>query len=192
MSYKRKFNGSDALMAESARTIYNLFLEDLDEFTTFHTLFTAEYATNFLNQINAADTVNTDVSTLAKQGIETQKVLTAMEQSRQLYLRIKTHAQWAFAPSPATIKEFTKGYTNVGRNQPKMLLFLETLEKVVNKHSESLTTGGGMPSTLITELTTVKTQLKTANVQQEVYKKQRLVLTEERIRILNDCYTTML
>ncbi|CAL2082633.1 conserved protein of unknown function [Tenacibaculum sp. 190524A02b] len=181
-------------MAESARTIYNLFLQDLAQFTAFNTRFTSEYATNFLNQIDTADTIVTDVSTLAKQGVETQKVLNSMQIARILYNRIKNHAQWAFPENSAIIKEFTSGYKKIHRSQPKMLVFLDTLEKVVAKYLEVLTdvTKGGMPANIVEELATVKEQLKTANVQQEIYKKERLVLTEERVSTLNDCYTTMI
>jgi len=194
MSNKRNYNGTDAYMAESARTMYNLLVQDLPYFTAYNTRFTSEYATGFLNQINAADTIITDVNILAKQGVETQKVLTAMQEARRLYNRIKSHAQWAYeATSPAIVKEFTSGYSKIGRNQPKMLLFLETLDKVVNAHINILTDAnkGGMPEAIVGELIAIKEQLKTANVQQEVYKKQRLVLTETRVNSLNDCYATM-
>lgn len=194
MNNKRNYKGTAVYMAESARTVYNLLLEDLPKFTAYNTRFTVEYANEFLNQINAADTIITDVTILAKQGVETQKVLTAMQQASQLYNRIKNHAQWAFEKtSPAIVKEFTSGYNKIGRNQPKMLLFLETLEKVINTHIKELidVNKGGMPRVLLSELIVIKEQLKTANVQQEVYKKKRLVITETRVNTLNNCYATM-
>lgn len=96
METRRKFKGSDAFLVESARTIYNLFTQDLERFTAFNARFTSEYETAFLNQIDAADTVVTDVSTLAKQGVETQKVLIEMQNASRVYNRIKSHAMWLF------------------------------------------------------------------------------------------------
>lgn len=193
METRRKFKGSDAFLAESARTIYNLFTQDLEHFTAFNTRFTSEYAAAFLHQIDAADTVVTDVSTLAKQGVETQKVLIEMQNASRVYNRIKSHAMWAFPDNPAVLKEFTTGYRDASKNQPKMLVFLETLEKVVTNYLDDLTdvTKGGMPASIVEELATIKDELKSANTQQEVYKKQRLVITQDRISALNDCYTTL-
>ncbi|WP_417801181.1 hypothetical protein [Tenacibaculum sp.] len=114
MEARRKFKGSDAFLAESARTIYNLFTQDLERFTAFNTRFTSEH------QIDAADTVVTDVSTLAKQGVETQKVLIEMQNASRVYHRIKSHAMWAFPDNPAVLKEFTTGYRDASKNQPKI------------------------------------------------------------------------
>ncbi|MGG8497171.1 hypothetical protein ACQY1Q_12200 [Tenacibaculum sp. TC6] len=193
METVRKFKGSDAFLAESARTIYQLFLQDLPQFTAFNARFTPEYAATFLSQIDAADTVVTDVSTLAKQGVETQKVLIGMQEASRVYNRIKSHAAWAFPNNPAVLKEFTTGYRGASKNQPKMLVFLETLEKVVTNYLDDLTdvTKGGMPAAIAAELATIKETLKGANTQQEVYKKQRLVITQDRINALNDCYATL-
>lgn len=195
MKHRRKFQGSDAFMAENARTIYNLFVQDLAQFTAYNTRFTSAYAETFLAQINAADKVVTDASIVAKQGVETQKVINVMQQARRIYNRVKSHAQWAFADvSPAIVKEFTSGYKAASTNQPKMLVFLETLENTVRAHLEDLTDSakGGMPPNILDDLVAIKEQLKTSNVNQEVYKKQRLAITEERIVTLNSCYQSLM
>ncbi len=192
---KRMYVGSDAFMAESARTIHNLLTQDLSTFQAINTRFNSAFLEDFLSKIDAADKVVTDSNVVAQQGSETEQVLTAMQRARKLYNRVKNHATWAFAQnSPATLNEFTTGYRKASRRQPEMLVFLETLERVITKHLTILADAnkGGMPDTVLEELRSIKEELKSKNVTQETSKKQRGVLTEQRINTLNNCYRVMI
>ena len=190
----RNYQGTDAYMAEAARTIHNLLVQDLADFTAVNTRFTQEFADNFLAQITAADEVITDYAVLAEQGVDTAQVLTAMQRARKLYSRIKHHATWAFGNSPATIKQFSTGYRDASRKQAQMIVFLETLANVVEQHKEALTDPalGGMPNDLPGEITALRQELQSRNTIQEVRKKDRPLLTEQRINTLNACYRAML
>lgn len=191
---KRLYQETDAYMAETARTIHSLLVQDLAVFSAINTRFTPAFANAFLQQIEAADAVVTDTTVYTAIGVETEQVLTAMDQARQLYHRIKNHSLWAFPNSVAIQKEFTTGYREASRSQPEMIVFLETLEKVTQKYLAELTdsTKGGMPTALAAELESIRTQLQQKNTQQEFKKKERPVLTEVRIQTLNTCYQTMI
>lgn len=190
---KRMYQGTDASMTETARTIYNLVLQDLPTFSSINARFTEAFVADFLNQINAADQVVTDAETASALAVETEQVLTAMDSARLLYNRIKNHALWAFPQSAATVKEFTNGYREASRVQAQMIVFLDTLENVAQKHIADLTdpNKGGMPASLLSDIATVREALQQKNTQQEFKKKERPVLTETRINTLNTCYLTM-
>ncbi|CAL2086361.1 hypothetical protein [Tenacibaculum sp. 190524A02b] len=191
---KRLYDGADAFMAESARVIYNLLVKDLEKFTAYNSRFTTDYAANFLVQINAADAVVTDVSIVATQEVLTRNVLKAMREARTIYSRIKSYVELTFGTAhPTIVKEFTSGYRAARRSQPKMLVFLDVLEKLTHKYVEALTNSakGGMPIGVLNDLVAVKTTLLNANIAQETFKKERLVHTEKRITVLNDCYHTL-
>lgn len=74
-STTRIYQGPDAAMAETARTIYNLLVQDLSAFSAVNSRFTATFAADYLNQITAADEVITDSETAAAVGVETEQVL---------------------------------------------------------------------------------------------------------------------
>lgn len=189
----RIYQGTDASMAETARTIYNMVVQDLPAFSAINSRFTAAFTDAFLTQINAADEVITDAATSSAIAVDTEQVLTAMDSARLLYNRFKNHALWAFPESPAKVKEFTNGYREASRVQAQMIVFLETLEQVAQKYLTDLTdpNKGGMPASLLIELSTVRTLLQQKNTLQEFKKKERPVLSEIRINTLNTCYKTM-
>lgn len=191
---ERHYDGADSYMAETARTIHALLVQDLAIFSAINTRFTTQFANDFLAQIQAADEVVTDTTAQTDLAVETEQVLTAMDTARQLYNRIKNHAIWAFPSSIAIQKEFTTGYREASRSQADMIVFLDTLEKATQKYLTQLTdpTKGGMPAAIFNEIETVRLSLRQKNTTQEYKKKERPVLTEERINTLNACYDTLM
>lgn len=67
MSNNRFYNGTDAYMAESARTIHQLLTADVAQFSAFSSRFNAAYLDDFLAKIDAADAVITDEPVLSQQ-----------------------------------------------------------------------------------------------------------------------------
>ncbi len=194
MSNNRLYSGTDAYMAESARTIHQLLTTDVAQFSAFSSRFNAAYLTDFLAKIDAADAVITDESIISQQITKTEAVLTAMDRARLLYRRAKAYAELTFADTrPVLIQEFTRGYAEARQNQPKMIVFLEMLWNTVNTHSDALKdpTKGGMPNNFADEIEALREELQSKNVTQETFINTRTTLAESRINTLNACYTKM-
>lgn len=193
MKYNRMYSGTDAFMAESARTTLGHLQDDLAEFTAYSSRFDAPYVAGFEAAVDAADNVITDDAMAAQQMTKTTGVLDSMEQARRVYRRAKSYAELAFADSPARVNEFTRGYSDARQNQAKMIVFLDSLENAINQHSADLTNpaGGGMPATFTAQVTAARSALQSQNLDQELFIDQRSTTAEDRIKILNACYRKM-
>jgi hypothetical protein len=64
---KRNYSGSDANMAETARTTHGLFVNDLSSFTAFDADLNQSYADDFETNISAAETVVRDTAIIDQQ-----------------------------------------------------------------------------------------------------------------------------
>jgi hypothetical protein len=176
-------------MTETARTIQSLFASDIAKFTNFDSTLTPAFATQFLAAVVAAETVVADSSVVDQQVQKTELVLAAMEKAKAKYGDVKYFVQKTFPNSPGTQNEFgLNDYENARKSTPQMVQFLDEMSKACVKYQPQLL-AAGYNAPAIVEIQTIRTELLTANSTQEVFKKQRPKLTEDRIIILNTCYT---
>ena len=184
----RAYNGSDAQMTEYARVAHNLLISDLTKFTTFDSTITAAFATQFLTAVTNAETVVADTAVIDIQVQKTELIQTAMEKAKGKYADVKYFVQKAFPQSVATQNEFgLNDYERARKSSTQMIQFLDEMSKACVKYQTQLV-AKGFTAAAITEIQTIRTELQTANTNQEVFKKQRPKLTEDRITILNNCY----
>lgn len=184
----RSFNGSDVYLTETARTTHTLFTADLAKFTAFDPTMTAAFATQFLAAVTAAEVVVADTAIVQQLGQKTELVATAMEKAKSKYNDVKYFAQKAFPDSPATQGEFgLNNYDKARKSTPQMIQFLDEMSKACIKYQTQLL-DKGYSEAAIAEIQTIRTELLNSNAGQEVFKKQRPKLTEDRIIILNTCY----
>ena len=187
----RNYNGSDALMAQAARVTQSLVEEDLALFNAFDSTITAEYNDDFLMAIIAAEVVVADTSIVDQQVQKTELIQVAMEKAKSKYNDIKYFAQKTFPQSPGTQNEFgLNDYERARKNSEQMIEFLEEMSKAAVKYQRELV-AKGLAQDAIAEIQTIRTELLGANTNQEVFKKQRPKLTEDRIITLNACYDIM-
>jgi hypothetical protein len=185
---KRNYLGSDAEMTTYARVIHSLMTADLVKFTTFDSTLTAAYAAQFLTAINNADTVVADTAVLDIQVQKTELIQTAMEKAKSKYADVKYFVQKTFPTSLATQNEFgLNDYDRARKSSTQMIQFLDEMHKACVKYQTQLV-AKGLNAAAIAEIQTIRTELQTANTNQEVFKKQRPKLTEDRIIVLNTCY----
>jgi len=115
--------------------------------------------------------------------------MAAMEKAKSKYADVKYFAQKTFPNSVGTQNEFgINDYDKARRNAPQMVQFLDEMSKACVKYQTQLL-ANGCNAAAIAEIQTIRTELLTANSAQEVFKKQRPKLTEDRIIILNTCYS---
>jgi hypothetical protein len=185
---KRNYLNTDAQMTEFARVAYNLMNSDLAKFTAFDSTLTAAYATQFLTAITAAETVVADTAVVDIQVQKTELIQTAMEKAKGKYADVKYFVQKTFPSSVATQNEFgLNDYERARKSSPQMIQFLDEMSKACVKYQTQLV-AKGFNAAAIAEILTIRTELETANTNQEVFKKQRPKLTEDRIIVLNRCY----
>lgn len=185
---KRNYLNTDAQMTEFARVAYNLMNSDLAKFTAFDSTLTATYATQFLTAITAAETVVADTAVVDIQVQKTELIQTAMEKAKGKYADVKYFVQKTFPTSLATQNEFgLNDYERARKSSTQMIQFLDEMSKACVKYQTQLV-AKGFNATAIAEILTIRTELQTANTNQEVFKKQRPKLTEDRIIVLNTCY----
>jgi hypothetical protein len=185
---KRNYLNTDVQMTEFARVAYDLMNSDLAKFTAFDSTLTATYATQFLTAITAAETVVADTAVVDIQVQKTELLQTAMENAKDKYADVKYFVQKTFPESIATQNEFgLNDYECARKNSPQMIQFLDEMSKACVKYQTQLV-AKGFNAAAIAEILTIRAELETANTYQEVYKKQRPKLTEDRIIVLNKCY----
>lgn len=184
----RNYNGSDASLAESARATQMLLATDLALFTAFDSTINAAYANLFLAAINAADTVVADTAIVDQQVQKRELIIDAMNSAKNKYSDVKYFVQKTFPTSAGTQGEFgLNDYERARRNPSQMIQFLDEMSKACVKYQTQLV-AKGYTAAAITEIQTIRTALLNANSNQEVFKKQRPKLTEDRIKVLNSCY----
>lgn len=184
----RNYTGSDAFMTESARVNYNLANSDLAKFTTFDSTINASFMSDYLAAVVAAETVVADSAISDQQVQTTENVLSQMDLARAKYNEVKYFVQKAFPNSAATQGEFgLNDYMDARRSESKMIQFLDEMHKASVKYQTQMV-AAGYNAPAIAAIQTVRTDLLNKNTTQEVFKKQRPKLTEDRIKILTTVY----
>lgn len=184
----RAYNGSDTQMTEYARVAYNLMNLDLLKFTTFDSTITAAYATEFLTAVTNAETVVADTAVIDIQVQKTELIQLAMEKAKGKYADVKYFVQKAFPQSLATQNEFgLNDYERARKSSTQMIQFLDEMSKACVKYQPQLI-AKGFTEEAIAEILAIRTELLSSNTDQEIFKKQRPKLTEDRITTLNKCY----
>jgi hypothetical protein len=187
----RMYSGSDANMTETARAIYDLFATDLTTFKLFDSTLNDAFQTQFLSEVEAAEQVVDDAVVIDQIVDLSSKADDHLEKAREKYDDVKYFVQKAFPNSLGIQGEFgLNDYMRVRRNRTEMASFLHEMNLTCNKYSAELL-AAGFNQAAIDEILTIRTNLLDKNASQELLKRQRPKLTEDRIIILNTCYNTM-
>lgn len=185
---KRNYPNSDAEMTETARIIHGLMVADLAKFTAFDSTTAAPYAALFLTAIDDADTVIADTAVIDIQVQKTEAIQAVMEKAKGKYADVKYFSQKAFPTSIATQNEFgINDYERARKSPTQMIQFLDEMHRACVKYQAQLV-AKGFSAAAIAEIQTIRTELRTTNTDQGVYKKQRPTLTADRVTVLNNCF----
>ncbi len=188
----RTYEGSDTFMLESAEVMQAAFVGDLADFTAFDTSLDAAFATAWNTAIAAARATATDPTIVGEQKDRTQQVQAAMEQCRNAYTDLIYFAEKAFRTQPGILKKFGKGesYLKARQNQPRMLELMEEIAATATEYTAQLTAAGA-PASVINAPAAAHANLKTLNIDQNLYIKDRMEYTRERIEAYNAVYAIM-
>ncbi len=187
----RIFSGSDADMVQASRVAHGLFTEDKPAFISFDSSFADPFGENWLQKIENAAAVSQDSQYVGGQSELTENVETIMENCRTFFQSMKYFIEKAFPGQTAIHVQF--GYNDYDasrKSETRMIKFLDMLHKAAVGHSAKLIEAG-FPQEKIDNIAALSKQLSDADYAQEMAKKKRPSVTQERITILNDCYEVM-
>ncbi|MHB8842629.1 MAG: hypothetical protein ACYC56_12740 [Candidatus Aquicultor sp.] len=188
---KRVYAMSDAEALELEKTIRGCFVLDKADFIAFDEKFNAPFETEWLDEITAAEEEARDNAIVSQQTALTAEVTKWMEESKKIFQASKYHIEKAFPTSKAVQNEFGYAdYDKARQAQSKMIQFMNQFYKTAVKYSSQLI-AKGFTQAKIDEIGSVKTALDGANQKQEAFKKDRGVLTQERVGKLNTAWQRM-
>lgn len=181
----RTYSMSDSEMLEESKIKQGHFIEDKAEFEAFDQDFRDPFVQNWQSQIASTELESSDSEIKGVQVQLTKKVQNIMKQCTSSFQDMKYFVEKAFPGDKAVLNEF--GYNNYhadSKTQAKLILLMQQAYGVASKYKEQLG-AAGFSSTKIDELLSLKDQLNEANQEQELYKSNRPVLTQDRIDKLN-------
>ncbi len=185
---QRKFNVTDAEMIQASRVFQQLFVTDKENFTALDTDFIDPYADDWLAKIDEAAAVAKDVLLKDTLAAKTELVAAALDNCRKHYMKMKYFIEKAFPGQKAIWNEFGYNDYNKARNsEVKMLQFMLMLHAASLKYGRELNNAGYL-SEDIPVIEQLYQELLMADNAQEIFKKERVLLTAERIGVLNDCW----
>lgn len=186
----RHYKISDLEMREDSVTVHALFDADVADFTAFDPTLNPTYAGAWQAAITAADAVDTDEHYRDLIQQKTELVNQAMGLCRKKYNDVKYFALKAFPGNAAVQKEFGfDNYNSARQSDTKLQEFMKTMHATAEKYKLTLTEvtiGYSQPQ--IDEILTLASQLDADNITQEVFKKEQLTNTQNRITKLNAVY----
>jgi|GEM_PF-2911193 len=185
---KRLYAKADSVMFQESRTINAFATEDLADLTAYDTLINAAYLTSHLALITTAEGVPTAEVIADQLSQKSEAVKQDMSACASHYQDIKHFALKAFETSPGTLNEF--GFDNFDkarRSQAEMIVFMRTLNTVVEAYAAQLRTKGA-PDALIAQGPALLDSLQTHNSEQEKFKGTAEGLTATRVTANNEVW----
>lgn len=187
----RLFKFSDAELIQHAEVTAESLPDDIDDFIAFDSTIEAGYPTKISEALAKHNAMKPDALIVNEQAELTQKVNTAIANCNTTFKTILFFVKKAYANNMAVQKQFgINEIEKVRKNQPKLVLFMETLAQTAAKYKTDLVTAG-CNQAVIDQLPTQAETLRTANIAQEKSKKERSVITQERVAVMNEIYSVL-
>ncbi|MBI4946167.1 MAG: hypothetical protein HY840_07175 [Bacteroidetes bacterium] len=189
---KRIYHVADSTMLDSADVFHALYVVDEADYSGFSSaIFTANFKTDFLAEINAARAVVQDMINIDEMAEETALVTAKTKECADYFISAKFFIEKAFPDNQAVWNQFGyNDYRKASRSQSKMIGFMEMFFIVATKYTAQLN-AQGFTAAKIAQIQTLETQLRTEQLDQETFKKNRPLWTQDRIIILNKPYQRM-
>ncbi len=187
----RIYTGPDAEMIQASRVMHGLFVEDKEAFTNFDGGFSDPFAENWLQKIEAGNDVVQDSAYVSGQIELTKNVELRMNECRDFFQMMKYFIEKAFPNKKEIWAQFgVNDYEKARLSETKMIQFFGVLHKTSIEFSADLI-AAGFNQEKIDKIASLQTDLTNADYEQEMSKKKRPAVTQERIEKLNECYQLM-
>lgn len=188
MSEQRKFNVADAIMLSYAGVVSANLGEDLPAFKAFDSTFFDDYPKRINDSIRDIKSIRTDNVVIDEMTELTEIVNATLSECNTAYKTLRFFVKKAFADSKPVQNQFgTNDIEKVRKNVPKMVVFMQDLKGMVQKYKAELI-AAGCNEAVLDSIGPLCTKLNKDNIKQEQFKKERGVITSERVDKLNELY----
>lgn len=188
----RNYNITDADLIEQAKTVHGNLCEYIDTFTAFDSSINGGTTEQIAILTKQAENNLPDHVIADRQVQLTDIVKGKMKECRDHFQLLSYFIKKAFPESASIRNEFGENnYGKVRNSQSKMILFMQELNSVAVKYQQELTDTGAKQD-YIDKISQLHNDLNQANEDQELYIGKRPVLTEERVKILNDLWKVLI
>lgn len=188
----RKFTITDGRLIEHGTTVASFLPEDLEDFSAFDSTFGHPFVDKLKAGIEAFNQMKQDDVVIDEQSQFTDEVNEKMAKCNEAYKTVAFFVRKAFDGNDSIQNQFGMNDIREARdNQPKMIQFMGSLAKTAARYKDQLVESGINPKVIDT-LPQLYEELSEANNRQEMFKKERSAITQERVEGLNDLYDMLL
>jgi len=184
----RNFAISDSEMIVASGVYRTLFIEDKADFIQFDASFADPYADSWGAAITLAETISQDAELIDQMAQLTAIVNAKMKEAQDYYHKAKYYMEKAFPNNAPIQNEFGRNDYDKARNStPKLVTFMQALSTAITKYETQLL-AAGCTQEFMDEAENVLDDLRSAENNQEVFKKTRPVETQARLQSMNSCW----
>jgi hypothetical protein len=188
----RLFSISDDKLRQHGETVAMSIGNDIGEFTAFDSTFDPAYDAVILNVINDLNAMKSDQVVIDEMTEYTQNSNDALAACNTAFRTISFFVRKTFPDNAAVQNQFgLNDIKNARKDQSKMVRFMDDLIIVCGKYGDTLIKGGCNPA-LIDSLPELREALNKAETAQEKFKKDRGLMTQERVLKLNELYRLLI
>ena len=187
----RKYNVSDAAMMEYAKGINVAIEKYLPSFTAFDSTIDVDLGQRLADKISHIQNIKSDNLVIDEQAEMTETLQNAMAACNTAYRTIVFFVRKAYSSKAKQNQFGLNDIEKARKNQANMISFMVSLSIIVSKHKDELVAAGCNPE-VIDMLPTYTKKLDEANTRQDLFKKERGLITEDRIVQLNELYDMLL
>ena len=186
----RKFALSYDEVITKSQSIQPQYLADIAEFSAFDPSFTSEQGNELATKTNLALEDSSEASHSAAIQRKTEELDLLRTEAAAKYQRLLYFVHSAFGNNKAIDNTFGRShYAKAVRAEKEMITLLtQACKAALLDQFKTGLAEKGMPDDLITSMQELATQLTTTDNEQEMLKKQQLLVTAERIKLYNSIW----
>lgn len=188
---ERSYNLSDANLQQFSAVVGETLPKDIADFKHFDSTFPDTYPQTIKDALAEVQAIKTDMVIIDEMAEKTQAVNNAMGACNTSFRTIKFFVLKKFPGNVAIHNQF--GFNDIRKVRNKhalMVVFMDDFIKVTNNYKTELVEAG-CSETLIDNLPQQLDNLKQSNTDQEMFKKERGLITQDRIEKLNELYNCL-
>jgi len=190
--FNRKFKLGDAVFMEYAFRVSRTLPNDISDFSAFDTTMGEHTIAEISDGIEIVNNIKTDNIVIDELAEHTARVESIMEQCRLSYNHIMYFVKKAFPGNKPIHNQFgANDYLKSRKNHEKMIFFMQAMDKMVVKYRRELIQAGCTPFS-IDKVNVLSNELANTNSDQESFKKEKGIVTFDRIDALNALYKLLL
>ncbi|GET27021.1 hypothetical protein [Prolixibacter sp. NT017] len=187
---RRHFSKTYDEVTTKAQAVQPQFSNDQPAFVSFDPVFTPEFGTELKNETDQALADDSEEKQQSEIELRTNKLKVLRLQAANAYKRLLYFVHSAFGETKAVDSAFGRPrYSKARRSEKEMIPMLnQAVTAARSGQFNAGLTAKGMSEDLLTELEDLANQLIETDNEQEMLKKQQLIVTDERIKLYNSIW----